>query len=69
MIDERDTIVRVQNMPYGVKGFVLNSPDGTHNIYINARYPYETMTKTYLHELRHIQRDDFGSDKPISELE
>ncbi len=69
MIDECDIVVRVLNLPIGTKGFVTDSPDGVHNIYLNARYPFETRLKTYHHELRHIRRFDYESDRPISELE
>jgi len=69
VIEYDNIIVRVQDMPPRVKGFVRKSPDGMHNIYLNSRLTYEAMTNAFLHELEHIQRNDLDTDKPITELE
>ena len=69
MIDGSDFIVREVDLPYDVKAMTSPSPDGVYNIYINAKLTYEARRKAYLHELRHIWREDFASDNPVAELE
>jgi len=68
-INKEDIAVRIVNLPHTVKGFVSPSPDGTYNIYLNARCSYEHQRKTLKHELDHLQNDDFETDKPVAEIE
>ncbi|MDR0380678.1 MAG: hypothetical protein LBH86_01600 [Oscillospiraceae bacterium] len=55
-------VVRVINMPTGIKGVTSPSEDGAFNVYINARWPYETQRDALQHELNHIRRDDFHAE-------
>jgi hypothetical protein len=49
-------------MPTGIKGVTSPSEDGAFNVYINARWPYETQRDALQHELNHIRRDDFHAE-------
>ena len=69
MIDRSDVIVRLEDMPTRLKGFTSPSPDGTYNIYLNARLTYKSMLEAYRHELRHIECGDLEADIPVEVLE
>ena len=60
-----DIIVRVIDMPCAIEGFVVDSPDGYHNIYINARLSYRKQREVYRHELTHIRNGHLYSSKPV----
>jgi len=62
-------IVRLVSMPASVRGFTIADQDGNYNVYINRALTRESQQDTYLHELRHIERGDLYSDKPVSEIE
>lgn len=52
-------------------GMVMLNADGTYSIYMDERLLLEEQKakKTYHHEVRHIENDDFYNDKPISDIE
>lgn len=68
-IEDNGVIVRLVDVDEDIKGWVADSSDGAHNIYLNARHTYKTILDTYRHELRHIWREDFASDNPVADLE
>lgn len=60
------------NFDTRVKGMCVCScePDGDfYTIVINDNASYEAQNKALEHELLHIGRDDFHSDKNASEIE
>lgn len=57
------TDVKLLDMPYSIKGFTRHNPDVSYTIVLNARYDHETLLKTYLHELEHIEHDDFYNEE------
>lgn len=69
-IEGSDYIVRVLDFPDAtVGGSVVEDSEGFHNIYINARRTTEAQRESFIHELRHIARDDFHNDLSIAEVE
>ena len=64
-----DMIVRIIRLPLTVKGITVPDESGNYNIYINKDLSHETQVDTYIHELNHIENDDFYADKPISVIE
>ena len=66
---KNDIIIRLINLPTDIKGFCSPSPDGTYNVYLNAKHSHETLCKTYKHELEHIKSGDFESSEDVSDLE
>lgn len=59
-----------ENMPYSVKGFTLyDACDDFYTIVLNCRFGYESMRKTFFHELKHIFRNDINSQNTIDEIE
>lgn len=64
-----DVRIIIENMPYGTKGFVHKTAEGSYIIYLNAKYGDSQNMRTYLHELEHIIYDDFCNDLEINELE
>ena len=69
-IEGSDYCVRVLNFPdAAIGGTVVEDADGFNNVYINARRSVEAQRESFLHELRHIARDDFHNGLPIEEVE
>lgn len=64
-----DTIIRLIKLPFSTRGFVLDSPDGAHNIYINKDLSYDMQRKTLLHEERHISMGHLYQDIPVQHIE
>lgn len=62
-------IVRHVDLPTKIKGFVRVDCDGNYNVFINARHSQRTQELTLVHELSHINQDDFCNLKPISDIE
>lgn len=46
-------------LPSRVKGYVCKNEDDTHTIILNSRLTIEQNMETYLHELNHIENNDF----------
>lgn len=61
--------VRQLDLPHTIKAFVAMDEDGFSNIYVNSRLSREEQAKAAVHELRHVARDDFGSDQDIRSVE
>jgi len=66
---EDNIVVRVVSLPMSVEGLISDTPDGTHNIYINANYSYEMQQIFLRHELAHIRNNDFYNPDDIETLE
>ena len=64
-----DIVIRLMDLPHSVKGFTSPSPDGTYNVYINARHTCETQLAVCEHEIKHIRRGDFESDEYVADIE
>ena len=64
-----DVIIRFMDFPYGIRGCVKQSPDGTYNIYVNARYCHNQNVSTVIHELKHIWNGDLNSLLLAHEIE
>lgn len=62
-----EVILRYINLPYSVRGYVQEDPNGDFNIYVNSRLSYEMQQATIKHELNHIEQDHFYND--IKEIE
>ena len=62
---EEDILVRIVDLPHGVRGFTWLDEDGLYNIYINARLNSEMRRQAYRHELEHIRRGDWQSELPV----
>lgn len=62
---------RVYLMPFpgDINGAVRVDEEGYPSIYINEYLSPEARKKAFLHELRHILRDDINNNLPIEEVE
>lgn len=59
----------LQDLPIGVKGFVVEGLDDFYTIVLNARYSREANIETYKHELKHIEGSDFRSEESADDVE
>lgn len=68
-LDGADYFVRIVKFPVPIGGLVSPNEDGTFNIYINDDFPPDRRLKSYIHEVSHIENNDFYNEKPIEEVE
>lgn len=61
--------VRILDLPPAVEGVTLPNDDGTFDIYLNSRLSPRRRKECLEHELRHIFRDHFYSERPVEDLE
>lgn len=66
-----DDEYRVYMMPFpgDIMGAVRVDAEGFPSIYINDALSPEAKKRALLHELRHIERDDFYNSLTIDEVE
>lgn len=70
LIEGSDYCVRVINFPNATIGAaVIEDADGFYSIYLNARMPREAQRRSFYHEIRHLENDDFHNGKPIRDIE
>ena len=62
-------IIRIINLPYGVKGMTVKDAEGDYNIYLNGRYSSDVQADAFRHEVEHIRLGHFYQDRPVSEME
>lgn len=61
--------VRYIDLPTAVEGVTLPNADGTFDIYINARLSQAGREQCLRHELRHILKDHFYTDRSVAVCE
>ena len=65
-----DVFVRLVDFPTcACGGFVTPNDDGTYSVYLNARLSNEQNKESYLHELKHIKRNDLHSSEAVQAIE
>ena len=64
-----DRILRLAPLPPRVNAVTVVDSNGDFNIYVNAGLSREEQRKAYEHELVHIRRSHFFTDKPVEECE
>ncbi|MCH5199224.1 MAG: hypothetical protein J1E34_10015 [Oscillospiraceae bacterium] len=52
-------IIREISLPCNVRAFTLPDEQGDYNVYINSSLSDEQRKMSFIHELRHIKRNDF----------
>lgn len=63
-------LVVYQNLPYKVNAFTMyNACDNFYTIVINSRISHSSAKRAFLHEIEHINRGDFHSNKDVNEIE
>lgn len=63
-MDENEVIL--QDLPTSVRGFVFLGDDGEPVIVVNSRLTLEANRRTFLHEKKHIDRNEL-TDKNYHE--
>lgn len=62
-----DVIVRVMELPVGVRAFTVADEQGDYNVYLNCSLSFEQQQKSLQHERRHIINGDFyKNDSAVS---
>lgn len=70
MIDDSQYIVRViDHKDTAIRGATFVDNDGFANIFINSRISSYQQRKTFEHEIKHIEDNDFYNDKTIETVE
>lgn len=61
--------IRYIDMPSVTKGMTIEDADGFFNIYINASLSAAEQKEAIKHEIRHLERKDFDTEKSLLEAE
>lgn len=69
MLTDGDYHVYMIPFPGDIKAAVRIDAEGFASIYINDYLSPEAKKRAFLHEIRHIERDDFYNSLPISIIE
>ena len=64
-----DYHVYLMPFPGDIRAAVRIDSDGYPSIYINDKLAPEAAKRALLHELKHIQHDDFGNGLTLREIE
>jgi len=62
-------IVRLVDLPPGIRGFTVPDENGDFNIYINTKISAFAQKKAYRHELEHIAEGDCYSNEKAGGIE
>ena len=57
------------DLPTTIPGFSKHDPDGYTTIVLNARMSYRRNRKTFLHELKHINKGDYDCSGSVDSIE
>jgi hypothetical protein len=68
-MSEDEYRVYLIDLPIDVRGAVRLDEDGFASIYINSRLSEQTKKAAFLHEIRHIRRNDHYNLRNIREIE
>lgn len=68
-LENADYFVRLVDLPIGIHGVCATNDDGTFSVFINARNDRDQQIRSYFHERKHIEGDDFYNGKDIREVE
>ena len=68
-LSEDEYRVYLVKLPATVHGAVRVDKDGFPSIYINDALSPAAKKRAFLHELRHIEDEDFYNDRSIEEVE
>ena len=68
---EGEYTVRMLNFPGDIHACLKLTRDGSEypNVYINDQLSPPARRKAFLHEMRHLEDDDFRNEKSIDEAE
>ena len=69
MITDGDFCTRMVNLPGCIGGATRLSDGDYANVYINDQLSPQAKRRVFLHEIRHIERDDFFNGLSIQEVE
>ena len=69
LIEPMDYVVRFIDLPPRIHAFTSIDEDGRANIYINRRMNSAAHRGSFLHEINHLQRNDYFSDRDIRFIE
>lgn len=64
-----DYCIRYIDMPSTTKGMTVEDADGFYNIYINAALSIAEQKDAIKHEIRHLERKDFDTQKSLLDAE
>lgn len=61
--------IRYIDMPSVTKGMTVEDSDGFFNIYISASLSAAEQKEAIKHEIRHLERKDFDTEKSLRDAE
>lgn len=64
-----DVYIYYVDMPCSISSNIVDNGDGSYTLYLNSRLSYEKNLEGYLHEMKHINNNDFNSFEDIQKIE
>lgn len=64
-----DIILRYIPLPLSVPAYTATDSNDDYNVYINSLLSYSAQEKAKNHELEHIHRNHFHTNKPVRQCE
>ena len=64
-----DVNTMLVDLPGTIKAFVAKDTDDFYTIYLNSRLSHEQNVVSFIHEMEHIEKDDFYSDLTADQIE
>lgn len=64
-----DYTVRYVLFPYSISALTVQDENGHYNIYINTALSEQNQLAALAHEVKHLVRNDFSTDKTLEETE
>lgn len=66
---DSDFFVRLIPLPRGSEALVLPNDDMTYDVYVNSNLCPDKQREALDHEIKHIKKDHFHSNKSIRQVE
>lgn len=66
---DADIFVYYEKLPWKIHGMVSTNSDDTYTVVLNSRLHEALQLAALVHEIRHIQKDDFYGFRSIEEVE
>lgn len=61
--------IKFHKLPYTIEALCACNTDNSHTIIVNDRLSPERQKEAVLHELEHINNDDFNNDLSVDKIE
>jgi hypothetical protein len=69
MISLEDIFVKLIDLPYTIRSYVVLNKDQSYTIVLNSKLSYEQNLISYQHEMEHIKNGDYEKKCSVDMIE